>query len=282
MHPILFRIPEAVPVLGGLPIGSFGVMLSLGFLAGATLFHKRLTARGYASNDVWDLAIYSLIAGGVGAKLYWVFSDVERLARDARATLLSGTGFTWYGGLLFGLLAFWLLAKRKEIDTPRALDGLAVGLPLSIAIGRIGCFLAGDDYGRPTGSAFGVAFPEGFPPTRVDVLQDRYGITVDPELIERFGQVVPVHPTQLYEAALSLIVFAVVVTRPDTRRAGWLFALWLALYGVQRFLIEILRLNPDVAFGLTTAQLLSLAAAGIGGYFLVRLGRGGGDTPVAP
>lgn len=280
MHPILLRIPESVPVLGGLAIGSFGFMLSMSFLVGATVLHRRLTARGYPSADVWDLAIYPIVAGAIGAKLYWVFSDVERLSRDARSTFFSGAGFTWYGGLIFGLLAFWLVSRRKSIPSAEALDGLGFTLPLSIAVGRIGCFLAGDDYGRPTGSFLGVAFPEGFPPTTVSILQERYGITVDPELIERFGQVVPVHPTQLYESALSLIVFAVVATRPGTARPGWLFALWLSLYGVQRFLVEILRLNPDVVLGLSTAQLLSVAATGIGVYYLRRLG--GGSEGVRP
>ncbi|HSR42062.1 MAG TPA: prolipoprotein diacylglyceryl transferase family protein, partial [Longimicrobiales bacterium] len=162
------------------------------------------------------------------------------------------------------------------------LDALGLALPLSIAVGRVGCFLAGDDYGRPTDSALGVAFPEGHPPTTVDVLESRFGLTVDPGLIERYGEVIPVHPAQLYEVGISLVVFAVVfLARDHPHRAGWLFALWLSLYGIQRFVIELVRVNARVFLGLTVAQLLSLAALGLGVYLAVRL-RGSGAEAGAP
>ena len=282
MYPILFRIPESIPLIGGFALHSFGVMVGLAFLLGTYVLQRRLVPQGYLQNKVVDVALSAAIAGFVGAKLFWLFSRPDRMASDFMGALLSGTGFTWYGGLILGLLVFWLSLRRAQIPTGEALDGLGLALPLSIAVGRVGCFLAGDDYGRPTDSPFGVAFPEGYPPTTVDRLRDSFGVTVDPALIEQFGQVIPVHPTQLYETVLSLAVFAVLVTRKGQRAAGWLFALWLTLYGVQRFLVEILRVNPRVFLGLTVAQLLSLTAVALGLFYVVKLGKSRPGATSAP
>jgi len=276
MQPVLFRLPEFLPLVGGAPINSFGVLLYLAFVAGGIVLHREFSRKGYEGAKAWDIVFWTLIAGLVGAKLYWVAAHPDLLRADPAGTLFSGEGLTWYGGFALGLLVFWLSVRRAGIPEAPALDALGLALPLSISVGRIGCFLAGDDYGRPTDFALGVAFPDGHPPTRVDVLESRFGVVVDPALIERFGEVVPVHPTQLYEAALSLIVFGVVyLFRKHPHRAGWLFAFWLTLYGGQRFVIEILRVNPRVFLGLTEAQILSLLASALGAYFLFRTSRKG-------
>lgn len=272
MHPVLFRFPEAIPLLGGVTVNSFGVMLYLAFVAGGAIIHADFNRRGYEGARAWDLVFWTLIAGLLGAKLYWVFAHPALLAADPAGTLFSGEGLTWYGGFALGVLVYWLCLRRMEIPAGEGLDALGLALPVSIAVGRVGCFLAGDDYGRPTDSALGVAFPQGHPPTTVDVLESRFGLTVDPGLVERYGDVIPVHPAQLYEVGISLLVFVVVfLARDHPHRAGWLFALWLSLYGIQRFLIELVRVNARVFLGLTVAQLLSLAALGLGVYLLVRL-----------
>ncbi len=275
MHPILFRVPESVPLLGGYTVSSFGVMLYLAFVAGGLVLHLDLNRKGLKGEKAWDLVLWSLVGGLVGAKLYWVAAHYPQFARDPGGTLFSGEGLTWYGGFFVGLGAFWVGTKVAELPLDRTLDSLALGLPLGIALGRVGCFLAGDDYGQPTGSAFGVSFPEGHPPTRVDVLESRYGIEIDPALIERFGDVVPVHPTQLYEVGLSLIVFATVFfLRKHPHRAGWLFAVWAGLYGAQRFLVEIVRIKDDRIFmGLSVAQVVSLGMIAAAVYAVDRLKR---------
>lgn len=275
MHPVLFRIPESVPLLGGFTVSSFGVLLYLAFIAGGVVLHLELKRKGYRGEKAWDLIIWSLVGGLVGAKLYWALSHPALLAADPSGTLFSGEGLTWYGGFAGGFAAYWVGAKVAGLPVDRTLDAAAPALPLAIAVGRVGCFLAGDDYGRPTDSPLGVAFPDGFPPTRVDVLEARYGMEVDPALVERFGEVVPVHPTQLYEVGLSLVVFGVVFSlRKHPHRAGWLLGLWAALYGVQRFLIEILRIKEDRVFlGLSVAQLLSVALLGAAIYAMDRLRR---------
>ena len=276
MHPVLFRLPETVPLIGGYTVNSFGVMLYLAFVVGGFVWQAEMNRKDLPGDRAWDLVLWALVGGLVGAKLYWVLWNYPTLMADPVGTVFSGEGLTWYGGFILGVALVWVAIRRMGLSVGRVLDAAAPALPLSIAIGRVGCFLAGDDYGRPTDAAVGVAFPEGFPPTRVDVLERRYGITVDPELVESFGQVVPVHPTQLYEVALSLVVFAAVFAlREHRHRPGWLFAFWLGLYGVQRFVIEIWRIKEDrVLFEvLSVAQLLSVALGAGAVYVALRLRR---------
>lgn len=276
MHPVLFRFPESIPLIGGYAVNSFGVMLYLAFVVGGFIWQAELNRKELSGERVWDLVLLALFGGLVGAKLYWVLWNYQQLVADPLGTIFSGAGLTWYGGFIVGLTLVWVGIRKMDLPLGPCLDGMAVALPVSIAIGRVGCFLAGDDYGRPTDSWMGIAFPEGFPPTRVDVLEARYGITVDPELVGRFGDVVPVHPTQLYEVALSLLVFGVIFAmRKHAHRAGWLFAAWAALYGVQRFVIEIFRIKEDRIFfdTFTIAQLISVGLAAVGVYAMLRLRR---------
>jgi phosphatidylglycerol:prolipoprotein diacylglycerol transferase len=127
--------------------------------------------------------------------------------------------------------------RRRALPPWPTLDALAPALALGYAVGRLGCFLVGDDYGRPTDLPWGVAFPEGLPPT-----------------------VVPVHPTQLYEAAALGVIYWLLV-RWRRGGAGDLVVLgrYLLLAGATRFAIEFLRINERVWFNLTTAQLVALA-----------------------
>lgn len=278
MHPVLFRFPDSLPLIGGYSVNSFGVMLYLAFVVGGFVWQAELNRKGLRGDKAWDLVLLALVGGLVGAKLYWVLWNFDLLRADPFGTLFSGAGLTWYGGFFLGLFLVWLGLRKAKLPLGPSFDALAVAMPLSIAIGRVGCFLAGDDYGRPTGSSVGIAFPEGYPPTRVDVLESRYGITVDPELVQRFGEVVPVHPTQLYEVAVSLAVFGVVFAfRNHVHRAGWLFALWVGLYGIQRFAMEIFRIKEDRIFfdTITIAQLLSVLLGIVGVYALLKLRRSG-------
>jgi phosphatidylglycerol:prolipoprotein diacylglycerol transferase len=138
----------------------------------------------------------------------------------------------------------------------------------------------GDDWGRPTGSWVGVRFPQGAPPSRVDIIERDFGIAVDPALVERYGQIVPVHPTQLYEVGLSTLIFFLLWRiRRHRHSPGWLFMLWLALAGMERFLVEFLRAKDDrFLAGLTIAQVISLAIVGVGVVGALRARRGSSDA----
>jgi len=273
MYPVIFNLPDWFPLLGGEAITSFGVFMLLAFLTGGYVIRAGLREMGEDPDKAWDLVFMGVVGGIVGAKLYYVLLNYERLVSDPAGSLLSRGGLVWYGGFLLATaLVIWEI-RRQKLSLPKSADIIAPALALAYAVGRTGCFLVGDDWGRPTDSWLGIAFPRGTPATSVDNIE-RLGIAVDPALVEKYGQIVPVHPTQLYEVGLSTLIFFLLwKIRGDGRAAGWLFMLWLALAGVERFLVEFLRAKDDRFFGaLTLAQIISLAiiAAGIIGMTMVR------------
>ncbi len=227
MFPVLFQ-------LGGFQVTSFGAMVALGALLGVWVLSRELRARSLAA-DAGNLGLWALMGGLLGAKLLFV---AEHAGQAALPTLLFDRGgLSWFGGLAGGLAAGLFAAWRSRLSLLPLLAAAAPALAIGQAVGRIGCFLVGDDYGRPTSLPWGVAFPRGLPPTLARV-----------------------HPTQLYEALL-LAALALLLVRwrrrgVDDRR---LLAAYLGIAGAERFLIEILRVNARVALGLTVAQWASLA-----------------------
>ena len=237
MYPLLFRI-------GDFEVTSFGMMVAVAALVGVWIFRRELQRSGLPEDTV-DAGIWGVLGGLAGAKVLWV---VEHL-RDApaRDLLLSRGGLSWFGGLIGGVVvgvAVLLLKGRSLIPSvAAATPALAVGHLL----GRIGCFLVGDDYGRPTDLPWGVAFPKGLPPTSV-----------------------PVHPTQLYEAAfLGALAWLLVRWRRQKIADQIVLGRYLVSAGAARFLIEFIRVNPRVALGLTVAQYASLAITGVGTALLL-------------
>lgn len=275
MYPNLFRLPEWVPLLGGQVITSFGVMLFLAFLVAGLVHAREMRRVGLDAERSWDLLFAAVIGGILGAKLYYVLLNFPRLVEDPVPLIFSRGGLVWYGGFLGGVTLVILQIRRLKLPLWPVMDVTAPTLAIAYGIGRVGCFLVGDDYGRPTGSFLGVRFPEGSPPTRVDVLERHFGIEVDPALVARHGEVVPVHPTQLYEVGLALVIFAVLWRlRRHGHAPGWLFMLYLCLAGAERFAVEFLRAKDDRFFGiLTLAQLISLGVITVGVVGLLRLSR---------
>jgi phosphatidylglycerol:prolipoprotein diacylglycerol transferase len=266
VYPVIFELPGWVPFLGGEEITSFGVMMLLSFLTAGYVLRSELGRMGEDPEKAWDMVFMAVIGGIVGAKAYYVLLNYERLVSDPVGLVFSRGGLVWYGGFLLATaLVVWEI-RRQKLPLASTADACAPALALAYAVGRVGCFLVGDDWGRPTGSWVGIRFPEGAPPSRVDVIERQFGITVDPELVERYGQVVPVHPTQLYEVGLSTLIFFLLWRiRKSGRPAGWLFMLWLALAGLERFLVEFLRAKDDRFLGpLTIAQVISLAIVAVG------------------
>ena len=272
MYPTLFTVPSWVPFLGGEPITSFGAMMFFSFLAGGFALRPLLKSRDIDPEKAWDIVFMAVIGGVIGAKLYYVLLNWQQTAADPLRMIFSRGGMVWYGGF-FGATALivWDIRKAK-LPLAKMADVIAVALPLGYGVGRIGCFLVGDDWGRPTDLPWGIAFPLGTPPTTVASIQ-AFGITVDPALIQKYGMVIPVHPTQLYEIGLSALIFFLLWRLKDHRhRYGWLFMLWLVLAGLERFLVEIFRAKDDRFLGpLTVAQVISIGLVVVGVWGLGRL-----------
>ncbi len=277
MYPNLFRFPEWVPLLGGEAVTSFGVMMLLAFVVAGLVLRAELVRMGQVAERAWDLLFAAVIGGIVGARLYYVLLNFPRLVEDPLGMLLSRGGMVWYGGFFLATALVVHRSRKLRMPLGKTADAVAPALALSYGVGRIGCFLVGDDYGRPTDSWVGIAFPNGLPPTRADVMAEYFGMTVDPVLVEKYGEVLPVHPTQLYETGISTLIFALLWSiRRHRRRPGWLFMLWLALAGAERFFVEIFRAKDDRFFGfLTLAQVFSLGLVALGIAFAFRLRRPG-------
>jgi phosphatidylglycerol:prolipoprotein diacylglycerol transferase len=197
-----------------------------------------------------DSAVAGILGGMAGAKLLWVFEHLgEEPALDL---ILSRGGMSWFGGLAGGVLAGLAVMQWKRFPKMAVLAAAAPGLAVGHLIGRIGCFLVGDDYGRPSNLPWAVAFPEGLPPTSV-----------------------PVHPTQLYEAA-ALVPIALILVRLRSRGASDRVVLgtYFLLAGALRFAIEFIRINERVVGNLSVAHLASLAIAIAGVVMLATARRG--------
>jgi phosphatidylglycerol:prolipoprotein diacylglycerol transferase len=241
VYPVLFRV-------GSFEITSFGVLVAAGALIGIWIFQRELARRSLPEAGV-DAGIAGVLGGLLGAKLLWT---LEHLGQEPLAGLLfSRGGMSWFGGLLGGVGAgIWML-RRRGIPVMAGVAAASPGLALGHAVGRIGCFLVGDDYGRPTDVPWGVAFPEGLPPTDV-----------------------PVHPTQLYELALLLpVAWLLIRWRRHAVPDRVVFGRYLALAGIIRFAIEFIRVNEPVAGPFALAHMVSgaMTIAGLAILFACRV-----------
>lgn len=244
MWPTLIRI-------GNFEVTTFGLMMFLAFIIGGWVLARQFRRYGLSEELASSIVVAAALGGIVGAKVYYAI-----LFRDWHL-LFDRAGLVWYGGLIGGFLACsWIILKNK-VDYLTAADAASPALAIGYALGRIGCFLVGDDYGRPTDAWFGIAFPKGAPPTTAASLRE-FGAAVDPSIPG--DQVLKVHPTQLYEVAASLIMFVVLMRlnrRPHRRGLAW--GLFLVMLGIERFLVEIVRAKDDRFFGMfTVAQLISV------------------------
>ena len=270
MYPELFTL--TLPVLGEFTITSFGVMMALAFLSGYMVLRAETARLGAGRELAADMLLGALIGGIVGAKIYYVLLYWDRTAVDPLGMIFSRSGLVWYGGFIGGLIGVMWVLRRRPVAPGLGVDAIAPALPLAYGIGRIGCFLVGDDYGRPTESWVGIAFPNGLPPTTAGNLRG-FGADVDPSIPD--SQVLAVHPTQLYETGLSLIIFFLVWRlRRHPHVQGWLFGMWLAMAAVERFVIEVFRAKDDRFFGgFTLAQVISVLMFAGGIALVLRLRR---------
>ena len=227
----------------GLELQFFGLAFGLGFIAAGMVLARRLRELGRPSEWASEIAFAGLIGGLVGAKLWYAIDEGDA------GSLFSGSGLTWYGGAIGGAAAVCAWAAWRRFLGAALLDLCAPALMLGYAIGRVGCQLSGDgDYGGPSDLPWAMAYPEGTEPTTEEV-----------------------HPVPIYETlATGLAAYALWALR-DRLPAGAIFALYMLLAGLERFLVEFIRLNEPSFAGLTTAQVVSVALMVAGAAWLVAL-----------
>jgi len=230
----------------GLELKTFGLMFALAFVVAGAFLARRLKEVGKQPDLAYELIFAALLGGVIGARLWWVLENWDEASGDLLGNVFSGSGLVWYGGALGGAAGVLLWSKRRGILGLELLDWCAPGLAAGYAVGRIGCQLAGDgDYGKAWDGPWAMAYPDGTVPTTDEV-----------------------HPTPVYETLTMGLVAFVLWRLRDRYRPGLLFALYLVLAGLERFLVEFVRRNDDVALGLTGPQWISLAMIAAGGAWL--------------
>ncbi|RUL89174.1 prolipoprotein diacylglyceryl transferase [Tautonia sociabilis] len=275
MLQVLYEIPGTA-----IRIHGFGLMLFLAFLAAMNLAAWLARRSKVDPNDVFDLAIWLIVGGLIGARGFYVLQHREAIDSFWDAFKVWEGGIVLYGSLIGAAAAFVLFWRVRRFPFRPMLDVAAPAMAVGVALGRIGCFLNGCCYGDTCDLPWAVTFPRGTLPWSDQVHSGLIGSDAPRSL--------PVHPTQLYSAIDGLILTALLLAYfPLRRRDGEVMALLLVTYPITRFLIERLRDDEGVFFaGMTVSQngsLLLLAIGLLGWAWLSRLPRGRfADTAPAP
>lgn len=240
MHPILFQI-------GNFKIYSYGFMVALGFLAAACLTSTEAKRKGIHSEKIFDIYLYAMIFGIIGARLLHVVLEIGYYSKHPLdIIMINHGGLAFQGGLIAGIFAAWLVIKKRGLPLLNTADMIIPYVALAQSVGRIGCLLNGCCYGVPLNSAIAIYSAE----------QHR-----------------ALHPTQLYLSVFFLIAFIVLKKVYENKKTdGVVFAWYLLIFSAGSFFIDFLRgdLVP-VFFGLKASQLISLAVFFVSLVMLVTL-----------
>ncbi len=280
MIPVLFRLGPII-VFGhplALTVYSYGMMMALGFLAADLVIASECRRRGITPDYASSFVVWGAVAGIAGSRLYDVADNFGTYMRDPSSIIFSGSGFVWYGGLIGGLSAAYLVARHYKVRLGVAADMAAPALLVGQALGRIGCLLSGDgDWGLPSKLPWAMAFPNAIVGWN-DMTVRKVG--AHGELVGAFFPGVRVHPTPIYESIAYMAIFLFLWSiRKENRVEGRLFFLYMMLAGAARFLIEFLRINPRVLGGLSEAQLIALAMMVLGATLYLYFARAAQGAP---
>jgi phosphatidylglycerol:prolipoprotein diacylglycerol transferase len=191
--------------------------------------------------------IVGLIAGIIGSKIYYILEIWNEFILSPFAILFDISGSRWYGGFILGSISIVLTLKIKNLPILKTLDVIIPIVPISQAIGRLGCFLAGCCQGIPSDVPWALSFPNGLYPTYVKV-----------------------HPTQLYELFIYLCIFILLwKIRKKEMNHGLKSSLYLILAGLGRFIVEFYRLHPKILFQLTIPQIIAILGIMLGTFIVI-------------
>ncbi len=296
MYPRFLEIPLPFEVLGTetLTIYSFGVMMAVAFLVAAWLSRmeldrlykdkalnsvpmlakktqgkgRRKTVRVSPSYLVGTVVVIAVVGGLAGAKLFHILENMSDFRADPAGMLFSKGGLTFYGGLLVAGIGIAWYVRKKGVHLITFVDALIPNVLLAYGIGRIGCHLAGD-------GDWGIASNPAARPSFVPVWL--WGETYPNNIL---GVALPetgVYPTSLYEFGMALVLFGILFAlRKHPFRRGWIMSMTLIFFGMERFLIEQIRVtarNDFVGFDVSQAMLISVFLIVVGLVGLVRTTR---------
>ncbi len=251
-----------------LVIYSFGLMLVLAFYSCYFFLNYDLKLLGYDEKLASDIIFWSALGGVVGAKLYYLIENIDKVIIDPSGMIFSGSGLVFLGGLGGSTFAVTIVLKFYNVSWLKFANIIAPLIFLGYAIGRIGCFLVGDDYGIPSKVPWAVSFENGIPPTTSDVFE-RYYPWINISAFEE--GLLKVHPTQIYEACICIMLFIIIWKfRQNPKIKSKLFFLYLILAGIERFFIEFIRTNEKYFLEIFSgAQIISFLLFAIGIYYFL-------------
>lgn len=241
MHPVLFKI-------GGITVYSYGFLIALGAIAGVAYMAIRGKKElGLNFDQANSLFLLIFVAAFIGGKFFLFFENPSYYAHSP-GKLFTGNGFVFYGSFLFAVPTMFWFFKKQKLPAYQMLDIMAVTTCIVHIFGRIGCFMAGCCYGKPTSSVFGVIFTDP-------------ACQAEPKNTS-------LHPTQLYEASfIFLVLLFLLFIRNRKQFHGQLFLVYLILYGVGRFGLEYFRGDVERGFIiqdiLSHSQLIAIIVIGI-------------------
>src|SRR6202050_4157052 len=238
--------------IGHFSIGTFGLCLWLASVCACWTLYRNFQRFGLDADAV-GVAAYTTVGGVVGAKLWHVLEEPGLLLHHPLTVLFDRAGFAWFGGLLVGIGVLLWQGRQAKIGGLGMLDLAAPAVSVGYGVGRVGCLVSGDgDYGVPTHLPWGMSFPNGLVPTNQRV-----------------------HPTPIYELLGALLIARYLWWRGAKSRAegappvGQITGEYLVLSGVARFLVEFIRINPRIYWGMSNAQVASLGSIAPGILLIV-------------
>lgn len=247
--------------IGRFSVGTFGIMLWLAAVSACWVLHNNFR-RWKIDADAIGIVAISTVAGVIGSKLWHVLETPQQLLHDPAGALLDRAGFAWFGGLIAGILVLLWQGRGAGLSRLGMLDLAAPAAAVGYGVGRIGCLTSGDgDYGIPTSLPWGMSFPNGLVPTTQRV-----------------------HPTPIYELLAALLIGWLLWRRgnPEAAKpAGVITGEYLVLSGLARFLVEFIRINPRIYWGMSNAQVASIGSV-VAGILLVLWARRADKPIVVP
>lgn len=223
----------------GIKVYGYGAMIALGIGVAILLLNKNSKEKNFNEDKIFNMTIFTVLGGILGGKLLYIITEFDYILKNPSVIIKEfGNGFVIYGAIIGGGLTLYLYCKINKWNILEILDMVVPGVAIAQGFGRIGCFLAGCCYGMETNLPIGVEFPE--------------------ESLAPSG--VHLHPTQIYSSVFDFIlgIFLIYYYKKQSKN-GKVAGLYLIIYSVGRFFVEMLRNDPRGAVGiLSTSQFISI------------------------
>ena len=254
----------------GFEIAYYGIAVVIGMIAGLFIMSYEAKRLGEDEDKYWDMGIIMLIAGVVGARIFYVIFEWEHYKGNLLSIFnLRQGGLAIYGGIIGAVIAVFIYGKIQKISFPRMLDCIAPGLLIGQIVGRWGNFFNREVFGGYTNNIFAMQLP-------VSAVGGRGGVTQQmwDNVVNLGGtEFIQVHPTFLYEGLWNLGIFVLIwIYRKHKKFDGEVFALYLIGYGIGRFWIEAVRTDQLLISGtsIPVSQVISVLCIVVGVGIIIK------------